>query len=84
MRKRKKNAIEANIALEDFAVDNDAGNENFVLEKTLPIVEDNVERDYFAEYYKAYKNDYITQYLEAYRNLKNNQAKSADEANEIK
>lgn len=69
MRKNKKN-IEANVALEDFAANNDIESEDFVLKKGLPIVEENVERDYFTEYYNIYKNDYITQYLEAYKNLK--------------
>jgi len=34
------------------------------------LVNENGERDYFNELYKAYKNDYITQYLEAYRKFK--------------
>ncbi len=28
------------------------------------------EKDYFNEYYKAYKNDYVEQYLRAYRKYK--------------
>ena len=28
------------------------------------------EKDYFNEYYKAYKNDYIDQYMKAYREFK--------------
>lgn len=43
----------------------------FELQYPLPIIdEEKEERDYFEEYYLAYKNDYITQYLEAYRKLK--------------
>lgn len=46
-------------------------NEEFELQYPGPIAEEeNRERDYFAEYYLAYKNDYITQYLEAYKKLK--------------
>lgn len=82
MRKSKKKAIEANIALEDFALDNEFVSEDFALEKGLPMDDDNMERDYFAEYYKAYKNDYISQYLDAYKSLKNRQAKNADELSE--
>ena len=42
----------------------------FELEKNTPIIKSNGERDYFAEYYRTYKNDYIDQYLKAYRELK--------------
>lgn len=42
----------------------------FELQKNEPIVKPNGDRDYFAEYYRTYKNDYIDQYLKAYRELK--------------
>jgi hypothetical protein len=46
--------------------------EEFELQYPSPIAEDEqlMERNYFEEYYLAYKNDYITQYLEAYKKLK--------------
>lgn len=46
--------------------------EEFELQYPGPIAEDEDtgERNYFEEYYLAYKNDYITQYLDAYRKLK--------------
>ncbi|HOO23439.1 MAG TPA: hypothetical protein PKY53_07205 [Clostridia bacterium] len=46
--------------------------EEFELQYPGPVVEDEEtgDRDYFEEYYMAYKNDYITQYLEAYRRFK--------------
>lgn len=46
--------------------------EEFELQYPGPIADDEEtgERNYFEEYYLAYKNDYITQYLDAYRKLK--------------
>jgi len=49
---------------------NETENTQFELQKTTPIFKPNGERDYFAEYYSAYRNDYIDQYLKAYRELK--------------
>ncbi len=48
-----------------------------------PIFTVDGKRDYFAEYYRAYKNDYIDQYLRAYRELKDLNAaiKKVDEEN---
>lgn len=43
----------------------------FELQPPQPVINEFGERDYFAEYYRAYKNDYIDQYLNAYRELKN-------------
>ena len=42
-------------------------NYHFELQAPQPIFRGDGERDYFAEYYRAYKNDYIDQYLRAYR-----------------
>ncbi len=53
--------------------ENNADNQQtfqFELQKNEPIVKPNGDRDYFAEYYRTYKNDYIDQYLKAYRELK--------------
>ncbi|NLL55778.1 MAG: hypothetical protein GX242_01005 [Clostridiales bacterium] len=46
--------------------------EEFELQYPGPIAEEEeiFERNYFEEYYLAYKNDYITQYLDVYRKLK--------------
>lgn len=41
-----------------------------VLKKPEPVYDENGGRDYFAEYYNAYKNDYIDQYYEAYKKFK--------------
>ena len=43
----------------------------FELKKPAPAYDPDGNRDYFAEYYQAYKNDYIDQYLEAYKKFKN-------------
>ncbi len=77
MRKNKKKALQADIPLEDFATDNEAVAENFSVGSGLNFEDENSERDYFEEYYKAYKNDYISQYLEAYKKLKENKAQKA-------
>jgi hypothetical protein len=43
----------------------------FELQYPGPVLDEvKTERDYFQEYYLAYKNDYISQYLDAYRKLK--------------
>lgn len=44
--------------------------ENFELIKQEPVYDDKGNRDYFTEYYNAYKNDYIVQYLAAYKKMK--------------
>lgn len=44
---------------------------HFELQPPRPVFNERGERDYFAEYYRSYKNDYIDQYLKAYRELKN-------------
>lgn len=44
---------------------------HFELQEPKPVFKETGERDYFTEYYRAYKNDYIDQYLRAYRELKN-------------
>ena len=47
----------------------------FDLEPPKPAFREDGQRDYFAEYYRAYKNDYIDQYMKAYREFKDiNQA----------
>ncbi len=42
----------------------------FELAPPEPVILENGERNYFAEYYRAYRNTYIDQYLKAYRELK--------------
>ncbi|MFA6866290.1 MAG: hypothetical protein WCR54_02110 [Clostridia bacterium] len=38
---------------------------------TVPVdKEPTGERDYFAEFYNAYKNDYVKQYLDEYHKMK--------------
>lgn len=44
--------------------------QHFELQNSIPVTKPNGDRDYFAEYYRTYKNDYIDQYLRAYRELK--------------
>lgn len=53
------------------------------IQSPQPIFRENGERDYFAEFYRSYKNDYIDQYLRAYRELKdlNAAVKKVDEEN---
>ena len=45
----------------------DAKNFSFELTPPQPIFREDGTRDYYNEYYRAYKNDYIDQYLRAYR-----------------
>jgi len=77
MRNNKKKALQTDIPLEDFATDNDAISDNFTVESGLNYEDEAIERNYFDEYYKAYKNDYIAQYLEAYRKMKENRGQNA-------
>ncbi|NCA92607.1 hypothetical protein EOM82_05070 [bacterium] len=77
MRKNKQKAMQTDIPLEDFATDNEAVAENFSVGSGLNFEDEATERDYFDEYYKAYKNDYIAQYLEAYKKLKESKAQKA-------
>lgn len=42
----------------------------FDLEPPKPAFKEDGQRDYFSEYYRAYKNDYIDQYMKAYREFK--------------
>ena len=44
--------------------------DTFELKKPEPVFDANGNRDYFTEYYNAYKNDYIDQYLAAYKKFK--------------
>ena len=44
-----------------------ADNYSFELTPPQPIFREDGTRDYYNEYYRAYKNDYINQYLRAYR-----------------
>ena len=67
MCKRKKKIVEApkREMTPEEALD------SFELKKPAPAYDPDGNRDYFAEYYQAYKNDYIDQYLEAYKKFKN-------------
>lgn len=73
MRRKKKNKQEQPV----FQVE---------LQEPKPILKENGERDYFAEYYRSYKNTYIDQYMRAYRELKDLEAafKKVDEENKYK
>ena len=42
-------------------------NDYFPLPQSAPVFREDGTRDYYNEYYRAYKNDYIEQYLRAYR-----------------
>lgn len=55
----------------------------FDLEPPKPAFKEDGQRDYFSEYYRAYKNDYIDQYMKAYREFKdiNEAIKKVDEGN---
>ena len=44
--------------------------DTFELKKPEIAYDENGNRDYFTEYYNAYKNDYIDQYLAAYKKFK--------------
>lgn len=44
--------------------------DSFELKKPEPAYDESGNRDYFTEYYNAYKNNYIDQYLEAYKKFK--------------
>lgn len=44
-----------------------AGSFSFELTPPAPVFREDGTRDYYNEYYRAYKNDYIEQYLRAYR-----------------
>lgn len=44
--------------------------DSFELKKPESAYDANGNRDYFTEYYNAYKNDYIDQYLNAYKKFK--------------
>ena len=47
-----------------------AETEEFTLQRNPNMGTQNGERDYFNDFYRAYKNDYISQYLEAYHRFK--------------
>ena len=55
----------------------------FDLEPPKPAFKEDGQRDYFSEYYRAYKNDYIDQYMKAYREFKdiNEAIQKVDEDN---
>ena len=63
-KKKKKVAPVVTEQVQEFTL------ENFELQKPEPAYDENGKRDYFTEYYNAYKNDYIDQYLAAYRKFK--------------
>lgn len=63
-KRRKKNEAPQRELTPEEALD------AFELKKPDPAFDANGNRDYFTEYYQAYKNDYIDQYLEAYRKFK--------------
>ena len=59
-RKKKKKVVESAVVAEQEPI--------VPMEKAEPIAP--TEKDYFTEYYKAYKNDYIEEYLRAYHRYK--------------
>lgn len=59
-RKKKRNEVDPAIIAEQETIT--------PVEATEPIAPK--EKDYFTEYYKAYKNDYIEEYLRAYHRYK--------------
>jgi hypothetical protein len=65
-RKKNNSAEPQNNARED-ELDSVA---DFQLKKPEAVFDENGNREYFTEYYNAFKNDYIDQYLSAYNKLK--------------
>lgn len=65
-RKKKENINET----ESKATTRKPEDFHFELTPPEPIFREDGTRDYYNEYYRAYKNDYIEQYMRAYREFK--------------
>lgn len=66
-KKRNKKKREATTSAPVAPATTKTGDFSFELTPPAPIFREDGTRDYYNEYYRAYKNDYIEQYLRAYR-----------------
>ncbi|MBR1747166.1 MAG: hypothetical protein IJ735_03010 [Clostridia bacterium] len=66
-RKRKK---KVNQKTTEKPIETKSNEFHFELTPPEPIFREDGTRDYYNEYYRAYKNDYIDQYMRAYREFK--------------